>query len=304
MATTPTVEYAGGFAVGSQNVASAVEPPGRYRAGKLKYSKLLRLPMLSGLLLVPSMYCMLSTPVVLGTPACGSNASEYMMLCTGVDDAATRGGTLVKPTPEESTGAVALEPDAQRETAMLMDVEDTSTVLLALPALHVPALVASPVAKMDTTAFTLLAMAVTPAVEGAATMLDRDAATALATGAVTVGEVDTAASTFSAVCASASGREVVLDTRLAVAAAQAATPVALKLVADVAVSSKLSVDDTTAGGSVAAVVLVETVMPPPCAGGTPIRSAMQSAKLSAVAELTFAAVVFTDVVSVDRSEMR
>jgi hypothetical protein len=31
---------------------------------------------------------------------------------------------------------------------------------------------------------------------------------------------------------------------------------------------------------------------------------MLSAKLSAVAELTFAAVVFTDVVSVDRSEMR
>jgi hypothetical protein len=146
-------------------------------------------------------------------------------------------------------------------------------------------------------------MAVTPAVEGAATMLDRDAATALATGAVTVGEVDTAASTFSAVCASASGREVVLDTRLAVAAAQAATPVALKLVADVAVSSMLSVDDTMAGGRVTAVVLVE-IPPPPCASGTPIRSAMLSAKLSAVAEFTLAVVVFTDVVSVDRSEMR
>ena len=228
------------------------------------------------------------------------------MLCTGVDDAATTGGTLVKPTPEGSTGAVALEPDAQRETAMLMDVEDTSTVLLAPPALHVPALVASPVAKVDTIAFTLLAMAVTPDVEDAATILDRDAATALATGAVTVMEVDTAASTFSAVCASASGREVVLDTKLAVAAAQAAMPLALKLVADVAVSSKLSVDETTAGGRVTAVALDVTLTPPPppCAAGTPIRSAMQSAKLSAVAELTFSPVVFTDVPSVDRSEMR
>jgi hypothetical protein len=146
-------------------------------------------------------------------------------------------------------------------------------------------------------------MAVTPAVEGAATMLDRAAATALATGAVTAVEIDTAASTFSAVCASASGMEVVLDTKLAVAAAQAATPMALKLVADVAVSSNLSVDDTTAGGRVTTVVLDETVMPPPCAAGTPIRSAMLSAKLSAVAELTVA-VVFTDMVSVDRSEMR
>ena len=108
IATTPTVEYAGGVASGSQNVASAEEPPGRYRAGTLKYSKLLRLPMLSGLLLVPSMYCMLSTPVVLVRPECGSNASEYMMLCTGVADEVTLAGTFVKPTPEGSRGAVAL----------------------------------------------------------------------------------------------------------------------------------------------------------------------------------------------------